>query len=464
MRITLAISLIIILLALPSLYAQKNIFLDLGHQKVIPGDNIIRVSIGNPKIADVTIIENNKEIILTGIKTGSTSLVIWRKNQQKYKYIVIVGNKSNDASLIKQIKQLQKIKTLYIQKQSNQYLIKGTLFKPKDLALLEAIKQQNNNIIDLTHFNQKKFVFLHKLLQTKIHQYHYKNIFVEPQGKYFRLKGYVNHLQDKKKVLLIAKSLYPLIDDGIHIHSSKKSSVFIDVKFLEVHNSAIKNIGIQWPDTISAQANLALNNTLLQRTISTGSDLNLIVQALSENGKAKVLSNPKILCRDGFVSSFLAGGEIPIRLISERVANVMFKPYGVSLKIKPHIHASNNILLDLKIKISDLDSSVSIEGIPGIIEHHLQTSAQTQLNQTIVLGGFFQDRMRKNIKRFPVLGTVPILGELFKSRSFQKKQSQFFILLTAYSNSVKEKYHQKLLKHSKTLNINTKDYHFSLFD
>ncbi|HMQ11075.1 MAG TPA: pilus assembly protein N-terminal domain-containing protein [Oligoflexia bacterium] len=463
MRITQATPFIVILLALP-LYAQKNIFLDVGHQKIIPGDNIVRVSIGNPKIADVTIIESNQEIILTGIKAGSTSLVIWKKNQQKYKYIVKVGHKSNASSLIKQIKQLQKIKTLYIQKQSNQYLIKGTLFKTQDLVLLESIKKNYHNIIDLSHFDKKSFALIHKLLQTKIHQYHFQNVFVEVEKNYFKLKGYVYNADDKKRVLLIAKSLYPLIYDQITIYNSQKPSVFIDVKFLEIHNSEIKNIGIQWPDAISAQANIATHNNMIQSTVSSGQSLNLVLQALSENGKAKVLSNPKILCRDGFVSSFLAGGEIPIRLISERVANVIFKPYGVSLKIKPHIHSSNNILLDLKIKISDLDSSVSIEGIPAMIEHHLQTSAQTQINQTVVLGGFFQDRMRKNVKRFPVLGTVPILGELFKSRSFQKKQSQFFILLTAYSGKAKDKYHSNLLEHSKTLNVNTNDYNFSLFD
>lgn len=463
MRIAQAV-LFIIIHYVCGLFAQNIILLDVGHQKVLPTSNVVRVSIGNPNIADVTILENSQEIILTGIKHGSTSLMIWKKNQKKDQYIVKVGKQKNILSFGHQLKQLQKIKTLYIQKQSNQYLIKGKIFKTQDLVLLEKIKAINNNIIDLSHFDPKTFTRIQKLLQTKIHQYHYPHVFVEPEKNHFKLKGYVYHADDKKRVLLIAKNLYPLIQDQITIYNSQKPSIFIDVKFIEVHNSEIKNIGIQWPDTISAQTNISLNNKMLQSTISTGQNLNLALQALSESGKAKVLSNPKILCRDGFVSSFLAGGEIPIRLISERVANVIFKPYGVSLKIKPHIHSSNNILLDLTIKISDLDSSVSIEGIPGIIEHHLQTSAQTQLNQTMVLGGFFQDRMRKNIKRFPVLGTVPILGELFKSRSFQKRQSQFFILLTAHSNKIKENYHKNLLEHSKTVNINTKDYNFSLFD
>ena len=130
-----------------------------------------------------------------------------------------------------------------------------------------------------------------------------------------------------------------------------------------------------------------------------------------EKGDAKVLSNPKLLCQSGFPASFDAGGEIPIRLVSERSANVFFKSYGLHLDINAKSDAGKRTSIEILSRISDLDMATAIDGIPGIIEHKVNTAVNLNFGQTVALAGLIEIKNSKGTSNVAFFGHSQALGE-----------------------------------------------------
>jgi pilus assembly protein CpaC len=164
-----------------------------------------------------------------------------------------------------------------------------------------------------------------------------------------------------------------------------------------------------------------------------------MLRMLKTQGAVRELAEPNIIAMDGQEASFLAGGEFPIPVIqtsADRVGiTIMFKEYGVRLNFKPTIIDEDHIRLELTPEVSTIDfnTGVKFDGflIPGLLTRRAKTGVELRDGQSFALAGLLDNREIKSMSEVPLLSQIPILGNLFKSKSFQKNETELMFIVTA---------------------------------
>jgi pilus assembly protein CpaC len=145
--------------------------------------------------------------------------------------------------------------------------------------------------------------------------------------------------------------------------------------------------------------------------------LNAKLNLLEQNGKASILAEPQLSTRSGYKASFLAGGEFPYSVATVSGVTVQFKPYGIKLDIEPRVGTNGIIRAVIDSEVSSLDTSVT-------------TEFNVRAGETIVLSGLLQRTMSTDVDKLPVLGDIPVLGALFRSKRFQNKETELVVFVT----------------------------------
>jgi pilus assembly protein CpaC len=162
-----------------------------------------------------------------------------------------------------------------------------------------------------------------------------------------------------------------------------------------------------------------------------------MLSILESNGLAKVLAEPTLVTLSGQQARFLAGGEIPIPLTGGLgQIHVEWKKFGVILEFTPTVIAQDTIHLDLKAEVSEIDPTLSIviagTAIPGLTSRQSSTTVRLGDGQSFAIAGLLSDKTRSQIDKVPVLGSIPILGALFRSTQFQHSESELLVVVTAH--------------------------------
>ncbi|MEY4684972.1 MAG: hypothetical protein RLZ25_1431 [Pseudomonadota bacterium] len=173
-----------------------------------------------------------------------------------------------------------------------------------------------------------------------------------------------------------------------------------------------------------------------------------VINAAKENGLAKVLAEPNLTTISGQDAEFVSGGEFPIPVPQFGSVSgtgggitVQFKEYGVILKFLPVVLNSGRISLKLNIAVSEIDNTNSITidtsssgtyYIPSLKKRNAASSMELDDGQTLGIAGLISDTMRETVTKFPGLGDVPILGQLFTSQNYLKNETELMIFVTPH--------------------------------
>jgi pilus assembly protein CpaC len=161
------------------------------------------------------------------------------------------------------------------------------------------------------------------------------------------------------------------------------------------------------------------------------------IDALREDGLAKVLAEPTLIALSGQSASFLAGGQFPVP-IPQGLGTVAieYKDFGVRLAFTPTVLSENKISMKVAPEVSELDFStaVQIEGfvVPGLRARKAETVIQLADGQSFAIAGLLSENIRDVSSKYPILGDIPILGALFRSRAFQKNETELVIIATPH--------------------------------
>lgn len=200
-----------------------------------------------------------------------------------------------------------------------------------------------------------------------------------------------------------------------------------DLKIIEISKGASTQIGIRFPDAIQATAAWSNSPGTL---FSVGSQFDARLNMLMADGKARILANPRIVCESGSSADFLAGGEIPIVLITPDSRTVQWKSYGIIMKLSPVTKSDNTISTAVTVEISTIDHGNGSSEIPAFLTRRISTAFASPPGETVMLSGLVRSESAKDVARVPLIGQIPILGELFKSRSFRENQTELAIFIT----------------------------------
>jgi len=263
------------------------------------------------------------------------------------------------------------------------------------------------------------------------------------------LKGKAKGAAAAAKAREIAKKFDSNLVDTVKIEGSQQ--VQLEVRFIEARRNKGKELGIQ---TRVSRGTGAFESTLPDATltslitggipfgqfvtniIESGTNVDLVINAMEDQGLARSLAEPNLVALSGDTASFLAGGEFPIPVAQEQnTISVEYKPFGVGLKFTPTVLDNGLINLKLAPEVSEIDEALQVAvspeiSVPGIIVRRAETTLELRDGQSFVLGGLLQSRSSFNKQQLPWIGDVPILGALFRSSDFQKEETDLVIIVT----------------------------------
>lgn len=199
-------------------------------------------------------------------------------------------------------------------------------------------------------------------------------------------------------------------------------NIKVEIRIVEVKKEFLNTLGLKWPGSYSAQ--------VIPSQLPIKFDpFEISLEANERSGNMTILASPNLICRSGKEATFFAGGEFPIRLISNRQSSVQWKKYGINLNIKPLIDSAGQISLELETEISTLDKSREVDGIPAIHSHKVTSHFDLINSKTIALSGLIKNESGVSSEGLPYLSQIPILGSLFSSKSFLENKTELLILV-----------------------------------
>jgi pilus assembly protein CpaC len=226
---------------------------------------------------------------------------------------------------------------------------------------------------------------------------------------------------------------YARAHTGVHLRLSlpeeRKTLLQYDLKILEISRGETAQLGMRWPDVLPFKGTVGAA-TGTGRTVSVGTDFETRLNLLLADGKARILTNPRLACESGEEAVFLAGGEIPIVIITPETRNVEWKTYGIILRIHPTMMQGGKIRTRVTAEVSSVDHGSGTSDVPGFLTRRVSTHFSTLPGETVMLSGLVKNEMAKDIAKVPLLGQIPVLGELFKSRSFRENRTELAIFVT----------------------------------
>lgn len=384
------------MLSFGSACAAEPVEVSLNESKYMAASGITRLAVGNPAIADVQLLSSG-DFLLVGKKAGTTSLIVWSDGGRRTEYTVYVaGNDRGMAS-----------------------------------AIQDAIG--------------------------------YPKVHVQMIEDRVMLRGKVENQYEHDTALKIA-GLYTGGDgSGVIdlLEMEHPSQIRLEAQIIEINSDYTKNLGIQyWSQTPGSNSSSGSSSDNPNNNITVGTaglfyggedfssnrkhggwlgshvaNVNVTLQALINEGKARILSRPSITTMSGKTANILIGGRIPIP-VSDGNGNVSidWHEYGVKLKIEPVVDSEDKITSKVHAEVSTLDYSHGVKidsfSVPGIATREAESEVNVRSGMTMAIGGLINSEDAKIVSKIPLLGDLPIIGRFFRHTSNTRDKREVIILIT----------------------------------
>jgi pilus assembly protein CpaC len=231
-----------------------------------------------------------------------------------------------------------------------------------------------------------------------------------------------------------------------NLYTPPAQQVMLKVRFAEIARSVTKDWASQLstlnPHKLSDKGNWS-GSTSTDGTISFlldngTSNISALITAAKAKGDFRELAEPNLMTLPGQEAYFLAGGEFPFPMVQSAAnasqVTITFREYGIKLRFTPTIQRNGAIRLKLAPEVSSLDfaNSLVIAGfeIPSLLTRKAETNVELREGQWLAIAGLMDNNMTNNVTKIPILGDLPILGELFKSRGIRQKRTELLVLVS----------------------------------
>lgn len=469
-------------------FAAEQLKLTLGKEKTI--DLIhspLSIQIADPDLIEVQRIGYSNAIKLLPKQNGQTHITVQYPDGNESHWEVVIGSQSffrgsdvthessleNLSNLDIVGKSLKKIGGINYLIRGGKIIILGDIKTKEDFRkLLNVVSAKPQLYYPAYSINDIIREDIINILQGHLRLMGESNLKIINRGGLYAVTGVSSHPSAKNKVWAFLSALIPHLNDYISLTTGDSSLIQINLEFLEVGKLKRLNAGVNWTGMHQPLVgNFNFGNSLFSDGFGKSNlqiaPLNVLLKALQERSFARNIAKPVVLTRSGEKAFFLAGGEVPIvsTNISSNQQNisVSYKPFGVLFHVTPTIQADGSIWLHLDLEVSDVSETLSYQSIPGFITRKLKTNIILRDDNYVVLSGLVQSKNSKGVEKIPLLGSLPIIGELFKSRKFKEDESELWVAVSA----TKEDSSMNFLKESeytKKKNMSLNSFSFSLLD
>jgi pilus assembly protein CpaC len=295
------------------------------------------------------------------------------------------------------------------------------------------------------------------------------------------LSGNGGDSQTVERAMNVAKDLAPAgVVNALKVTTPQQ--VMLKVRFIEATRAAARSLGVRWEffrhgatagvvgtqagttkfsvargefarnstealvpvsDAVAGLAGASPFGTIITQIVNNSSaKLDVVLSALEEQRVIRQLAEPNLIAMSGETADFLAGGEYPVPVVSAASAGtlptvtIIYKEFGVKLSFTPTVLSHGVISLKLVPEVSALDfaNAVSISGtiVPALTTRRARTTVELRDGQSFAIAGLLQDDATRNQDQVPWLGSVPIIGALFRSAAYQANETELVVLVTPY--------------------------------
>ena len=364
-------------------------------------DDITRVSISDPAVADAVAV-STREVLLNAKSAGITTLIVWSKTGDRNLFTL------NVSPNLQQVEQQIK-----------------SMFPGEDIRVLVAPGTVS-------------------------------------------LIGKVSTPDIAEKAAALVASVGKTVVNHLSVPAPSDRQIILKVRFAEVQRTAVQQLGVNLfstgalntPGTVSTQqyagprpadvqgrigaptsgysSSFTLSDALNVFAFRPDLNLGAVIRALQANNMIEILAEPNLVASSGKEAIFLVGGEFPVPVVqgggNAGAVTIQFREFGIRLNFLPVITPRETIKLHVRPEVSSLDyaNAVILAGftIPALSTRRVETDVELAPGQSFVIAGLLDQRVTENLSRIPGLASIPLLGNLFKSRSVNKNNSELLVLVT----------------------------------
>jgi len=305
-------------------------------------------------------------------------------------------------------------------------------------------------------------------LSQKIHEvFPTENIHIDTSRDVVILTGNVSSSTVADKVLEVVKAAAPKVTNMMQIPAPPTGEILLQVRFAEVDRTLLNQFGInilslpgaKTIGTVTTQqfgapqlqnnsgssggtgVGQAFNLSDLLNIFIFRPDINLAatIKALQEQNILQILAEPNLMTSAGKEASFLAGGEFPYPVpqgggTGFTTITIQFKEFGVRLNFTPNFTPEGQIHLKVKPEVSSLDftNALQFQGftVPALSTRRMESEVDLADGQSFAIAGLMDNRVTEQLSKIPWIGDVPVLGELFRSKSLNRSKDELLVVVT----------------------------------
>jgi pilus assembly protein CpaC len=364
-----------------------------------------RVSVGNPDIADLIILQSTQLYVL-GKDLGTTNVLLWDRSD------VLIG-------------------TVNVEVTHDLQSLKEKLYRLLPQEKIEVYSAQRNIVLagqvsNITNMNAA----------IRIADGYFSQLGSAVESETFELTEAAGTREDKS----VGEVINLMSVGGVH-------QVMLEVKVAEISRTELKRLDVRFNALLTGSSNwiwgaqndgvfrpAAVGDTeFFASYLSEDALFNLAFDAAKVNGLAKILAEPTLVAMSGERAKFVSGGEFPFE-VSGAVGQsntIEFKEFGIQVGFLPVVLDSGRISLEVDIVVSEIAPS-NIFGTPSLLKRGAQTTVELADGQTLGIAGLINEDLEENVSKFPGLGSIPVLGTLFRTQNFEKTETELLIMVTPH--------------------------------
>lgn len=359
--------------------AADDYIVAVNQSQVLTFNGIQRVAIANPEIADVVVVSGS-EILLLGKSPGGTTLHVWSSEGKRSAQVNVAAQ---DRQIAGEIQKLLGYSDLHVGKFNQTIVLEGTVSDQYQRSRAEkAAGAYGEKVINLLELRNPK-------------------------------------------------------------------QVKIEAKIVEISKDKTDKLGIRWGNAPSAPGVFALGQSYTAANSITGqnqlfgwfgsyADINAEIDALIQTGDARILSSPHLIALSGETANVFAGGEIPVPVsVSNGQIGIEWKTYGIKLLVEPEVNSEKLVQSKIRTEVSSVDWNSAHRivigsglSIPPLIMRKTESTVALKSGQTLVMGGLISDQINETVYKIPLLGDLPLLKTMFRSKSTTHSRTELLVLIT----------------------------------
>jgi pilus assembly protein CpaC len=395
----------ILLLGLAAFPAESEDVVELlaGEIKILEVGEVERVAVGNASLMSTSLLENGQLLVIAE-KAGITTLHIWYTDGRESDRMVHI-----DEAKIEDIKRiaglegraeevrmlLSAVDGLDVRIVGERIVLSGDI-DPSHQPSIDTVKEVYTELMDLTR-KDRLLLPSEKMVLMHIQITEFKKNTIESLG-----------------ILWQNAVVGPTAAGAWEINSQ---------------GSSILDSGETVPPAL-AMSTFADAGSGGFGFFGIASEITSRIDFAVDSGDALILAEPRLIARSGGKADFLAGGEIPIKVVTQTTTDVEFKPFGITLEIEPTVDDDDNILALVNTELSTADFANQVDGVPSFLTRRTSADVRMHSGETLVISGLVNYTASKAITKIWGLGDIPVLGALFRSKGFRDENTELVIFVT----------------------------------